>query len=115
MLEHVQGRSLTLAHEGFTLAHAGNFRGLAYPRCCEPFSDFPGKDRRILSLALDDGADDSRGEEPGSAPSDGLRLQESSAAVAAQDLADAPVGHLKTRTGIHLLKMTAYKKRCSIY
>lgn len=78
-----------------SLAYAGNFGGLAYPRCREHFANFPRKNRRVFPFALDDRGDDARGEKPRSAPSDGLWLQESRAAVAAQDLADAAVGHLK--------------------
>ncbi len=79
----------------FNLTYAGDFGGLAYSCCCEPFSNFPSKNGWIFLLALDDRGDDTGGEQPRSAPSNGFWLQESSAAVAAQDLTDAPVGHLK--------------------
>lgn len=75
--------------------YTGNLGGLANPRPCEQFSNFPCKNGRVLPFAPDDCGDDPRGEKPRSAPSDGLRFQESSAAVAAQDLTDAAVGHLK--------------------
>lgn len=79
----------------FSLTYAGHFGGFTYPRCCESFTNLPGKYGRIVPLALDDGGDDTRGEQPGPAPSDGLWLQEASAPVPAQDLTDAAVGHLK--------------------
>lgn len=75
--------------------YAGNFGGLAYARCREHFTNFPGKDRRFFSFALDDGGDDARRQQPRSASTDGPRLQEPSAAVAVQDLADAAVGNLR--------------------
>lgn len=87
--------------------YAGNFGGLAYPCCCQQFSNFPGKNRRIFPFALDDCRDDPRSEKPRSAPPDGLWLQESCAAVAAQDLTDAPVGHLKCAV-FHFLNFRAY-------
>lgn len=77
------------------ITYAGDFGGLADTRGCETFSYFPGENRRIVPFALDDCGDDTGGEKPGSAPSDGLGLQESCATVAAQDLTDATVGHLK--------------------
>lgn len=61
----------------------------------EHFTNFPGKDGRLLPLALDDGGDDPWCEQPRSASSNGPRLQEPRAAVAVQDFADAAVGHLR--------------------
>lgn len=79
----------------FLKTYAGNFGGLAYARCREHLANFPGKDRRVLPLALGDGGDDAGCEQPRSASTDGPRLQEPRAAVAAQDLADTAVGHLR--------------------
>lgn len=79
----------------FLITYAGNFGGLAGSCCCEPFSNFPSENSWIFSFALNDCRDDTGGEKPWSAPSDGLWHQESCATVAAQDLAYAPTGHLK--------------------
>lgn len=79
----------------FSVTYTGNFGGLAQPRSREQLSNFPGKNGRIFLFAFDDCGDDTRGEKPRSAPSNSLWFQESSAAVAVQDLTDAPVGHLK--------------------
>lgn len=64
-------------------------------RCREHFTNFPGKDGRFFSFALDDGRDDAWRQQPRSASTDGPRLQEPRAAVAVQDLADAAVRHLR--------------------
>lgn len=77
------------------LTHAGDFGGLAHPSCREPFPNLPSENGWIFSFALDDCGDDIRGEKPGSAPSNGLWLQESGASESVQDLTDAAVGHLK--------------------
>lgn len=87
--------SSTKTKLNFNLTYAGNFGGLAYSCCCKPFSNFPSKNSWIFLFALNDCGDDTGCEKPRSAPSNGLGLQESSAAVAAQDLTDTPVGHLK--------------------
>lgn len=77
------------------VTYAGDLGGLARPRRSQQLADLPGEDAGRLSLVADDGGDDARGEEPRPAASDALRLQQPGAAVAAQDLADAAVGHLK--------------------
>lgn len=90
-------------HLNFNLTYAGDVGGLAYPRRCETFSDFPSKNSRIFPFALDDRGDDTGGEKLGAAPTDGLGFQESCAPVAAQDLTDAPVGHLKMQVSSTVL------------
>lgn len=77
------------------VTYAGNLGGLAPPRRSQQLADLPGKDARVLSFVSDYCGDDPGSEEPRPAPSDGLRLQQPGAAVAAQDLTDAPVRHLK--------------------
>lgn len=77
------------------VTYAGNFGGLARPRRSQQLADLPRKDARVVSFAADYCGDDPGSEEPGPAPSDGLRFQQSRSAVAAQDLAHAPVGHLE--------------------
>lgn len=79
----------------FRVTYAGNLGGLARPRRRQQFTDLPRKDARVLSFALNYCGDDAGREEPWPAPSDGLWLQQPGATVTAQDLTDAPVGHLK--------------------
>lgn len=79
----------------FPVTYAGDFGGLARPRGGQQLADLPRKDAGVLSFAADYRGDDPRGEEPGPAPSDALGAQQPRAAVAAQDLAHAPVRHLK--------------------
>lgn len=86
-------------NDNFILTYAGNFGGLAYSCCRETLSDFPSKNSWIFSFALDDCGDYTGGEKPRPAPSNGFWLQEASATVTAQDLADTPVGHLKYAVG----------------
>lgn len=74
--------------------YAGHF-GAAYSRCCQAFSNFPGENCWVFQLAPDYRGDDAGGEEPRSASSNSFRLEEAGATVPAQDLTDAPVGHLK--------------------
>lgn len=88
-------RSLFPSALSFPVTYAGNFGGLARPRGGQQLADLPRKDARVLSFASDYCGDDPRGEEPRPAPSDGLGCQQPRAAVAAQDLTHAPVGHLK--------------------
>lgn len=95
--------SVVKVHLNCNLTYAGDVGGLAYPRRCETFSDFPSKNSRIFPFALDDRGDDTGGEQSGAAPTDGLGFQESCAPVAAQDLTDAPVGHLKMQVSSTVL------------
>lgn len=75
--------------------YTGNLWDLAESSSCQTFANFPRENSWVFPLALDYGGDDTRGEEPRSAPSYGLGLEESGAAVTAQDLTDAPVGNLE--------------------
>lgn len=76
--------------------YARNFWG--FTNRCKSFSYFPSKDSWIFRLALDDCRYDAGGEKPRAAPSYGFGLHQPCAPVAAQDLADAPVGYLERRT-----------------
>lgn len=74
------------------LTHAGDF---AYPCQCKSLTYFPRKYGWVFTFALDDGGDDPRGEKSGPTPSNSLWLHKSRTPVAAQDLTDTPIGHLK--------------------
>lgn len=91
---HLRGKKIN-----FSLTYARDCGGLAYSCCSKPLSNLPSKNCWIFPFALDDRGDDTGGEKPRSAPSNSLGLQESGAAVAAQDLTDAAVGHLKYAVG----------------
>lgn len=107
-----------------TLSYTGNLWDLAESSCCQTFANFPRENSWVFPLALDYGGDDTRGEEARPAPSYGLGLEESGAAVTAQDLTDAPVGNLEEcavvwRTNVFVAhlghffhqKKSAHKKR----
>ena len=87
----------------FHLTYAWNSGGFAHLRRREAFPDLPRENGRVFPFAPDDGGDDARGEEPGAAPADGLGLHAPRVPVAAQDLADAAVGHLQDAAGSTLV------------
>lgn len=78
----------------FSLAYTGHC-GVAYSRCSQSFPNFPGENCWVFPFAFNYCGDDTGGEQSRSASSNSLGLQEACAPVAAQDLTDAPVGHLK--------------------